>query len=58
MCIYISSNNNNNNDNNIIHDYMTDATRDTPSSHSKNSLSKICSKGWVALQRKDVHYLR
>ena len=22
----------------------------TPSSHSKNSLSKICSKGWVALQ--------
>ena len=23
-------------------------SRTTPSSHSKNSLSKICSKGWVA----------
>ena len=28
--------------------YPFQAPEDTPSSHSKNSLSKICSKGWVA----------
>ena len=38
--------------------------RSTPSSHSKNSLSKICSKGWVAQapfligNNKRNHYLR
>ena len=30
--------------------YTAEPVNYTPDSHSKNSLSKICSKGWVALQ--------
>ena len=49
----------------LLRPFATSPRCHTPSSHSKNSLPKICSKGWVAQapflligNNTSIHYLR